>query len=89
MTGQPDLTTPQGRSAYLKELGQVARGWRMGGFLVMLVSFFALVAERWVWADAPGWLHGVGIAGLLVGAALLLVAIVVRTRYHARRMKAG
>jgi hypothetical protein len=85
--GVPDLSTPQARQAYLAELGTVARGWRWSGFALLGGGIAALSAERWFWTDAPEWLRGVGFGGLLAGAAAMLVAIVVRTRYHARRMK--
>lgn len=84
---KPDLTTPEGRRAYGRELSTVARGWRWTGLaIVTLAAVGYVLTARW---DLP-WSSTLGtatIAGLVIGWGLVLVAIVIRSRYHGRRMK--
>jgi len=83
----PDLKTPEGQRAYRSELWRVARWWRWVGLGLVALSAAGLLMTRD--AHAPllgspmGWLI---LAGLVVGWGLASVGIVVRTRYHKRRM---
>lgn len=84
---RPDLSTPEGRRAYAAELHGVARGWRYIGLGLVTLGAAGLVQVART--DAPwreGWLGPATIAALVVGWAIVIVAIVKRTRYHRRRM---
>lgn len=82
---RPDLSDPAARAAYKGELRSLARGWRLLGFLLILLGvagqFYlrardigsaALWAASWT-AIAAGW-------------AIFIAVIVYRTRYHKARM---
>jgi hypothetical protein len=84
---RPDLATPEGRRAYTAELRGVARGWRYTGLGLVTLGAIGIVAvartdARW----GAGVLGPATIAALVVGWAIIIVAIVKRTRYHRRRM---
>lgn len=84
---RPDLARPEGRRAYAAELRGVARGWRYTGLGLVTLGAIGLVAVART--DAPwgaGLLGPATIAALVVGWAIIIVAIVKRTRYHRRRM---
>ena len=84
---RPDLTTPEGRRAYAAELGGVARGWRYSGLALVTLGSVGLVQVART--DAPwsqGLLGPATLAVLIVGWAILIAAVVRRTRYHRRRM---
>lgn len=84
---RPDLATPEGRRAYAAELGGVARGWRYSGLGLVTLGAIGIVAVAKT--DAPwgaGVLGPATIAALVLGGAIVIVAIVKRTRYHRRRM---
>lgn len=84
---RPDLETAAGRRAYAAELGGVARGWRYAGLGLVALGAAGLVQVART--DAPwdeGLLGPATLAALALGWALLIVAIVKRTRYHRRRM---
>lgn len=76
----PNLKDPDERAAYRRELLRLYRGWRWFGL--------ALVCAGVVWAlvRGAGW-DGVSIALEAVGWVILLTVIVMRTRYHRRRMR--
>lgn len=83
--GRPDLSTPEGLTAYRQELRGVARPWRLGGFVAVLVG--ALLASLGAWVQGwPELAVSVGYGLLAIGWALLLAAIFLRTRHHRRRM---
>jgi hypothetical protein len=84
---RPDLATPGGRRAYAAELRGVARGWRYTGLGLVTLGAIGIVAVAKT--DAPwdaGLLGPATIAALVVGWAIIIVAIAKRTRYHRRRM---
>lgn len=84
---RPDLATPDGRRAYAAELGGVARGWRYTGLGLVTLGAAGIIAVAKT--DAPwstGLLGPATIAALAMGWAIVIVAIVKRTRYHRRRM---
>jgi uncharacterized protein YjbJ (UPF0337 family) len=75
MMARPDLQTPQGRSAYVAELGGIARGWRYTGLILVTLGAIELVqVER---TDAP-WSQG------LLGPATI-AALAIRLGGHRRR----
>ena len=84
---RPDLTTPQTRSAYARELRTVAWPWRLGGLALVVVATALLVS---VHNSGAGVLRApLGQAGLILmvaGWAACGVAIARRTAYHRRRM---
>ena len=84
---RPDLSVAQGRAAYARELGAVARPWRWGGLAAVTAGAAVILWFRFssgfTWDSAPGW---TAIALEAVGWSLVAVAIVRRTRHHRRRM---
>ena len=82
---RPDLSTDEGVRAYRNELRTVARPWRMGGFIAVLLG--ALMVSLGAWVEGwPLMAVKVGYGVLALGWALLLAAIFLRTRHHRRRM---
>ena len=82
---RPDLSTDEGVRAYRNELRTVARPWRMGGFIAVLLG--ALMVSLGAWVEGwPLMAVNVGYGVLALGWALLLAAIFLRTRHHRRRM---
>lgn len=85
---RPDLTDADARAAYRKELRGVARWPRTVGLLCVFASL-----GLWAWPQSGGPLvlgplatESWGWIVLAVGWAILLWAIVTRTRYHRARM---
>lgn len=75
---RPNLSDPAGYQEYRRELRAYLRPWRMGGVAVVVLSGiwlgFVDINSR------PAW------AGFIAGWAFLIVMIVLRSRYHRRRM---
>ena len=84
---RPDLTTPEGRTAYQAELRTVAVPWRVGGIALIMVAAIVLVAAKGQNLGLHSPLMIVGFAILALGWIVALVGIYLRTRYHARRLK--
>ncbi len=90
----PDLADPVQRAAYRRELRRVAWRLRLGSIGATLAGALAVLVARTppAWAphgpqsSAPDWLRPAGLGALALGAAGLIVAIIVRTRHHRRRM---
>ena len=84
---RPDLSDPKARAAYRRELRGIAVPWRAAGFLLVLGGTAGLI---WYGRGAEGVFGNVesetSVAALAAGWALLIVAIVKRTRYHKARM---
>lgn len=76
----PNLADPAERAAYRRELRRLAPGLRYGGTALALLG--ATVAV--IWPRLPG---AVPLAIILLGFALMIAGIVVRTGYHKRRMR--
>jgi membrane protein YdbS with pleckstrin-like domain len=85
MTGAPDLSTPETRAAYRRELRGVARGVRISG-LTFAVLGVAFGATRFFVDPWPIWLRIVALVLCVVGLALIGVGVFQRTRYHLARM---
>lgn len=83
----PDLTTPEGRAAYGRELMGIAKPLRWSGLAMIAV---ATAGALWVRGQGRALLHdplGLTFIGLLVlGWVLVGYAVVKRTRHHRRRM---
>ncbi|HEU4498959.1 MAG TPA: hypothetical protein VFR60_06445 [Sphingomicrobium sp.] len=75
---RPDLSDPDVRYEYRRELRVYLRPWRMAGlFSVIAAGFWLLFRDQ----ESPlAW------AAMIAGWLLLTVIIVLRTRYHKRRM---
>ena len=75
---RPDLSDPEQRAASRRELRGVARPVRLAAVAFLVVSLLLLLL---VPAQPT-----VAYAALVVGAALSVIGIVQRTRYHRDRM---
>ncbi len=81
----PDLDTEAGLAAYRAELRRVARAPRIAGFVAVFAGCLVVLAANQRWGITPAdaiWGYGL----LAVGWALLVVAFVLRSRYHRARM---
>ena len=75
---RPDLNDPDQRLEYRRELRAYLRPWRMIGlFSVIGASYWILFQNR---QSSAAW------TVMIVGWALLIAIIVLRTKYHKRRM---
>ena len=84
---KPDLSTREGRAAYRRELRGVAVPWRVIGLPMVMIGVIGMI---WFGRGPQGLGDSSGgIASVLlvaVGWALLVVAIVKRTRYNKARL---
>ena len=76
----PDLADPAGRAAYRRELRGLVPWVRYGGMALALVGAGVAVIE-------PSWPGALALAIIALGFAMMVAAIAIRTRYHARRMR--
>lgn len=76
----PDLADPAGRAAYRRELRGLVPWVRYGGMALALVGAGVAVIE-------PSWPGAIALAIIALGFAMMVAAIAIRTRYHARRMR--
>ena len=79
----PDLCDPEQRSAYRRELMQVAKGPRRLGVALAVIGS-ALILINAYWTPIPNL---VTLAAIVTGFALMLMGIGMRTKYHKRRMR--
>ena len=83
----PDLSTPEGKKAYRRELKSVARTPRLIGFLLILVGALLMIVRKagYLGGDPaqPDWLSLIALAA---GWAVLVLAFLQRNKYHRRRM---
>ena len=77
---RPDLSDPQQRKAYRAELRRVYRGWRWLGLALVVAGVAAMFV-------GGGGFNTLSLALLGIGWAILIAVIVLRTRYHQRRMR--
>ena len=80
----PDLTNEMERTAYRRELRQVALLWRRLGLMLLAVAAAGLSYDRFQ-GPSPA-LRSACWGAFLLGWLILLAAIIHRTRYHKRRM---
>lgn len=84
---RPDLTTPEGRRAYSRELARVAMPWRFGGLGLVLLAAAMLFWVRWIELPVLGsWMGQAGMGLMAIGWVLIIVAIAKRTAWHRARM---
>jgi len=83
---KPNLSDPAERAAYRRELAGVARGVRYSGVGLAALGALLAVIRSLYWREMPKWLPLLVIVAAFV---LMSVAILIRTRYHARRMGEG
>lgn len=80
----PDLTTPEGKAAYRRELRGVAKRTRLAGFLAIAVgALLMMIANQ---GGGPNE-RTLAFLVLALGWALLVMAFVERTLYHRRRTR--
>ncbi|MBS0296136.1 MAG: hypothetical protein JSR45_07475 [Proteobacteria bacterium] len=84
-----DLSTPEGRAAYRAELRQVAFWPRMAGFGLIIGAALVLVWNLRFSGAPSSDLTVASYVAMGLGWALVLIAIVLRTRYHRRRLSDG
>ena len=84
---RPNLSDPAGLAAYRRELRGVAVPWRAAGFVLVLAGTAGMIAygrgARSLFESVEG---EASVGALAAGWALLIVAMVKRTRYHKMRM---
>lgn len=76
----PNLKDPQERAAYRRELLRLYRPWRILGLVIVCAGV------AWAFTKGHGW-DRTAIAIELIGWAILIAIIVMRTRYHRSRMR--
>ena len=79
----PDLRDPGQRSAYRRELMQVAKGFRRTGVALAVLGSVLILVNAY-WTPIP---NIVTLAAIVTGFALMLFGIGARTKYHKRRMR--
>jgi hypothetical protein len=82
----PDLSDDARLAEYRAELRAVGRNPRLAGFALVILGAIAVWAAGYAGGAGPA-VQWAGYAALAFGWALILAAIVLRTRYHRRRMR--
>ena len=77
---RPDLNDPEQRAAYRRELRTRYRSWRWFGLVVVVAAVGVML-----WGG-EGY-DSLSLIMLAAGWAILIAVIVLRTRYHRRRMR--
>ncbi len=85
----PDLETEQGRVAYRAELRGVARPYRLGGFILILLGAGYVMGTRLGWFPADNTAVVIAYGAVAFGWALFIAATFLRTRHHKRRLAEG
>jgi hypothetical protein len=80
MTAPPNLSDPEERATYRRELKRAYRGWRYLGLTIVCAGVL------WLFVRGNGF-DGGSIVLLAAGWTILIAIIVMRTRYHQRRMR--
>ena len=76
----PNLADPAERAAYRRELRALVPWVRYTGIALALAGAALAVLE-------PRWPGAIALVVVACGFALMVAAIVIRTRHHARRMR--
>jgi hypothetical protein len=76
---KPDLSDPEQRLAYRKELRRVYWPWRYGALALLVVALVGSVSDP---AHERLW-----TIVLVIGAVMTFAVIIARARYHQRRMR--
>ena len=86
---KPDLTDPDTRAGYRRELRAYGRRWSWLGFTLLALSAALLIWPRMggPWMLGPLPMQHWGWALLALSWAILLTVIAARTRYHRQRMR--
>lgn len=83
----PDLSTPEGRAAYRRELKGVARVPRLTGFLLIIFgAVFLLLRKAGYLGGNPAEPDWISLIALAAGWTVLVLAFLQRNKYHRRRM---
>ena len=82
----PDLSTPEARDAYKKELRALHRPLRVMGLLIVVAGALLAIVSRFTALPLPAWVDTVIFATLGVGWTILFYVIFKRTQYNRRRM---
>jgi uncharacterized membrane protein HdeD (DUF308 family) len=89
MAKAPDLSNPAERRAYRRELMAYRRLTRLAGLGIVIVGvvmvFWPRISGRWVMVGGRP-LQELGWIVVVAGWVVLIAVIVLRTRYHRRRM---
>jgi uncharacterized membrane protein YdjX (TVP38/TMEM64 family) len=84
---RPDLSDPAARAAYRSELRRVAIPWRVFGFALVIGGAIGMIVYGRGPQSITDTVEGeASLAAVALGWALLIVAIVKRSRYHMARM---
>lgn len=81
---KPDLTTPQGRDAYRRELKGVARPLRFAGLAFAILGLVLTILRARL---MPGLPVAVPLGAFALGLLNMLAALALRTQYHLARMR--
>lgn len=81
---KPDLTTPQGRDAYRRELKGVARPLRFAGLAFAILGLVLTILRARL---MPGLPVAVPLGAFALGLLNMLAAVALRTQYHLARMR--
>jgi len=85
----PDISTEEGRAAYRAELKAVARPYRLGGFVLILLGVGYVLATRYDFVPTQQTLLMIAYGMVAAGWALFLVSIYLRNRHHKNRLAEG
>ncbi len=76
---KPNLSDPAELKEYKRELRIYLRPWRLAGLMIVILACYWLIfRDR---ASTAAW------AAMIAGWAMLIAIVVLRTRYHLRRMR--
>jgi hypothetical protein len=82
----PDFSTPEGAAAYREELRKVGFWPRQIGYGLVIAGAITLFWMRWGHGPQNQQLWTAAMAVMVAGWVLLIVAILMRSRYHRRRL---
>ena len=85
----PDLSTDEGRAAYRAELKAVARPYRLGGLVLILLGVAWVMATRYEVVPQQQILMVIAYGLVAAGWALFLASTFLRNRHHKRRLAEG